>query len=249
MALPSFTQRFQVRFDECGPDGATRASTLLRYVIETAFGHSSAAGFPLAWYDARGLYWLVRRASVDLVRPIPYGAAVDVTTQVTAFHRIWARRLNTIRIPEAQTAAEVIMDWVFTDAAGRPARVPEDMRAAFPSMLGDAELLRMAWSDPPAEAAARPFFVRAHYLDPRNHMNTAAYLDLFEDLLAETGVDPQQRPIRYELEFLRQAGPGQRLEISLWEEVESWALLAVEADMAVIKGRRSRRVIGPAKHP
>jgi hypothetical protein len=34
----TFTQRFQVRFDECALNGSARASAILRYVVETAFG-------------------------------------------------------------------------------------------------------------------------------------------------------------------------------------------------------------------
>src|SRR3990170_4541952 len=110
-AVPAtFTQRFQVRFDECASDGSARAAALLRYVIETAFGHSTAEGFPLSWYERQGLFWLVRRARLALPTPVPYGESLDVTTRVLGFRRIWARRQNEIRDTGGAPRGEVTMD-------------------------------------------------------------------------------------------------------------------------------------------
>ena len=52
------TVPFRVRFDEAGPDGHVRTSTLLRYAQDLAAFHSAERGFdrdhydvPSEWYD------------------------------------------------------------------------------------------------------------------------------------------------------------------------------------------------------
>ena len=41
---------YRVRFDEAGPDGNLRTSTLLRYAQDLAWYHSAQRGFTRAWY-------------------------------------------------------------------------------------------------------------------------------------------------------------------------------------------------------
>ena len=222
----AFTQRFQVRFDECAPDGAARAPALLRYVVETAFAHSAHEGFPLAWYDTRGLYWLVRYARLDLYHPVPYGAPLDITTEVVGFRRIWARRRNAIRHPESGLLGQITMDWIFTDRQGNPARVVPEMQAAFPGLTERLEVHRLDIGDPPTGLQPSEYRVPAHQVDPRGHLNNAAYLELFEDALVNLGVDPQMRPATYELEYLTAASLGEPLHWFVWATSGGWAMRA-----------------------
>ena len=239
-ALIGYVQRFPVRFDECARDGAARASTLFRYVVETAFAHSTAKGFPLAWYDTRGLHWVVRRARIDLHSTVPYGALLDVATRVVAFRRIWAQRRNTIQDIAGRFVAEVVLDWIFTDRDGNPTRIVPEMAAAFPDLAERVEIGRLDLGAPPANVHPEEFLVPAHQTDPRGHMNSAAYLDLFEDALVGLDVDPQARPARYDLEFLRAVVPGEVLLRSVWAELNGWAMIgSTSAGVAVVKGRRT----------
>lgn len=237
-AVPAaFTQRFQVRFDECAPGGAARASAVLRCVIETAFGHSVQEGFPLAWYEARGLFWLVRYVQMDLFRPLPYGLPFDVTTEVVGFRRIWARRENSVRDAAGEALAAVTVDWIFTDREGNPARIVPEMEAAFPGSTRRMEAARLNLGDPPV-AAAQTYVVPLYQVDPRGHMNSAAYLDVFEDALAHAGGDPQQRPCAYQLEYLRAARPGEVLHRSVWKK-SAWEMVITTADgLPVVRARR-----------
>ena len=57
-------------------------SALLRYAQDVAWIHSERLGFDRDWYAARGLTWLVRAAEVALVRAIPLGTTIDVSTTV-----------------------------------------------------------------------------------------------------------------------------------------------------------------------
>jgi len=235
-----FVQRFPVRFDECARDGAARASALFRYVVETAFAHSTARGFPLAWYEARGLYWLVRRARLDLHSTVPYGVLLDVTTQVVGFRRIWAQRRNTIQDGTGRLVGEVTVDWIFTDRDGNPTRIVSEMTAAFPDLSERVEIHRLDHGAPLANVHPEEFLVPAHQTDPRGHMNSAAYLDLFEDALVGLGVDPQARPARYDLEYLRAVVTGELLMRYVWAERNGWTMVgSTSAGVSVVKGRRT----------
>lgn len=241
-----FTSVFQVRFDECAADGAARASTLLRYTIETAFAHSAAKGFPLAWYDAHGLYWLVRRAQLEIHRPVPYGSRVSVTTQVVGFRRIWARRRNVLREEAGPMVGTITMDWVFTDRQGSPVRIAPEMEQAFPAFAERVTVQALDLGIRPAGTRRDDYTVPAHQSDPRGHMNTAAYLDLFEDGLAASGIAIQQRPAVFRLEFFRQSVPGDIVARTLWSVDSTWIMdLTTAQGEAIARGIRLRA--GPAK--
>ena len=79
---------FRVRFDEAGPDGLVRTSSLLRYAQDLAWQHSDAMGFDRAWYAGRDVTWLVRAAAVEVAGPMPSGTTLTGTTQVVAFRRV-----------------------------------------------------------------------------------------------------------------------------------------------------------------
>ena len=91
------------------------------------------------------------------------------------------------------------MDWIFTNEAGRPGRIPQEMARAFPVVPAQTQADWMDIDDPPGCLQPGLCVVPAHEIDPRGHMNNAAYLDLFEDALAGLGLDPQERPALYEL--------------------------------------------------
>ena len=69
---------YRVRFDEAGPDGLARPSTLLRYAQDVAWIHSESLGFDRAWYASRGLAWVVRSAELVTNGPIRTGDVVVV---------------------------------------------------------------------------------------------------------------------------------------------------------------------------
>jgi acyl-ACP thioesterase len=238
---PIFSQQFRVRFDECGLDSGARASACLRYVVEIAFAHSAHAGFPLAWYDSRKLHWLVRRVRLDLHQVIPYGSLLTVTTEVVGFRRIWARRHSTIQDSGGKPLGDVTLDWIFTDGRGTPTRVVPEMVAAFPVHAERArlEVEHLEVGTPPQSVQLQRYLVPAHQVDPRGHMNNAAYIELFEDGLAELGTNPQQRPVTYEVEYLKPVGPGEVLHRYIWGDLDRWNLLGVtSAGSPVVRARR-----------
>jgi acyl-CoA thioesterase FadM len=101
----AFSADYRVRFDEAGPDGRIRTSTLLRYAQDVAWRHSEARGFDRAWYAARGLSWVVRSLTLDVRAPIAMGETLRLTTRVIGHRRIWARRLAEVRLVAGEGAS------------------------------------------------------------------------------------------------------------------------------------------------
>jgi acyl-ACP thioesterase len=236
----SFTQRHQVRFDECAQDGIARASAILRYVVETAFGQSAVVGYPLSWYFSHGLFWLVRRVRLTLDEPVEYSSVLDVTTRVVGVRRFWARRENLVQQSTGRRVGSATADWIFTDQAGRPERIPHEMERAFPVARTREMVDWVNLDDPPACLPSDPYIVPGHQIDPAGHMNSAAYVDLFDDALPGLGLDPQDRPALYELEYLKPVAARTILGRVVWETTSGVAMIARAPEgTTVVRGRRS----------
>ena len=131
----STTVPYRVRFDEADPAGRLRTSGLLRYAQDCAWIHSERLGFDRAWYAARGLWWLVRCAELEVTGEIRMGETVEVTTTVVGYRKVWARRRTDVARESGERVAGVITDWVITDSRGLPTRVPDEFVALFGSAV------------------------------------------------------------------------------------------------------------------
>jgi acyl-ACP thioesterase len=184
---------------------------------------------------------LARRVRLALDEPVAYGALLDVTTRVVGVRRFWARRENVVHDPAGRLVGSATMDWIFTDETGRPGRIPQEMERAFPVVPAQTQADQMDIDNLYPTASLQPDLcvVPAHEIDPAGHMNNAAYLDLLEDALASLGLDPQERPALYELEYLKPVTAGGTLERFVWELPSGSAMIARLPDGAtVVKGRR-----------
>ncbi|MGZ6294290.1 MAG: acyl-[acyl-carrier-protein] thioesterase [Candidatus Limnocylindrales bacterium] len=220
MSIPARLERpVRVRFDECGPDGAARASSFLRYAQDVAWAHSEAAGFDRAWYATQGLTWLARCVELTLRGSAATGHDLLVSTEVVGWRRVWARRQSEVReAAGGALVATVATDWVLLGPSGGPVRVPPSILAAFPVDLPDFEPARVPLEPTPPGASVTTLRVRRHELDPLDHVNNAVYLDWLEEAVADAGGtdDLERLPRRARLEYLRPARPGQRVEATAW---------------------------------
>jgi acyl-CoA thioesterase FadM len=209
---------YRARFDECTPAGTLRTSAFLRYAQDMAWVHSERLGFGRDWYAERGLAWLVRGVELAVLGPVVLGEELVVTTAVTGFRKVWARRRSEMRSSDGSVAGWVHTDWVMTDARGMPTRVPAEFPAAFSVPPGGFDPVKVALPPPPAGAAGPSFPVRPHELDPMAHVNNAVYLDLLEEAVLGAGGDLAvvAVPRRYRLEYLLPAAPGSRLTAAAW---------------------------------
>jgi acyl-CoA thioesterase FadM len=235
------TVAYRVRFDECGPDGLARSSSLLRYAQDIAWLHAEAKGFSRTWYLEHGLAWVVRAAELSILAPIPLGATLSITTRVSGFRRVWARRRTEAHLPNGTLAMWGHTDWVIIDGRGQPGRIPPEFaeRFAVPQDPFEPGRVRLAPTPPPAVRV--PIAVRPQDTDPLGHVNNAAYLDYFEETLlagspgaALTTAIP--RTIR--LEYVAPAAPGAVLDAAAWRSEEdgggawAWRLASGATDLA-----------------
>jgi acyl-ACP thioesterase len=215
---------YRVRFDEAGGNGLLRTSALLRYAQDVAWRHSEQLGFDRAWYQERGLGWVVRGCELAVREPIPIGHTLRVTTAVVGHRRIWARRLGECRLADDRVAATVTTDWVLLDARNRVVRIPADFGVAFTNPEVRSEILRVAApAGPPA--ATLDLRVRPSDLDPLDHVNNAVYLDWLEEALEAAGwaAAIAGLPRTYRLEYLASAARGDQVTIALHGAADGWS--------------------------
>lgn len=243
LASPAVGQRatvpYRVRFDEATPDGDVRPSTILRWAQDAAWIHSEALGYDRAWYLARGLTWLVRAIELAVREPLRFGERVAVSTEVTGFRKVWARRRTEVA-RDGQLLAWVHTDWVMVDGRGLPTRIPDEFPRRFEIVPGPFSPGRVHLPEAPPAAIVRQFAVRQVELDPLGHVNNAAYLDYLEEVLADLPggiVRPATVPRIYRLEYLAAAGPGDRLRATAWPIVGGMACrLSTAAGEEVLRG-------------
>ncbi len=216
------TVPYRVRFDECAPDGLARTSALLRYAQDVAWIHSERLGFDRDWYATRGLTWLVRAARVVVLRPVPLGTTLEVSTTVTGFRKVWARRRTDGRLADGALAFWAHTDWVIVDARGVPTRVPAEFPTVYGALPGPFEPGRVALPPTPSGAAGHAAVVRPQDLDPLGHVNNAAYLDYLEEALLAAGPGAAEAvaalPRSIRLEYLAQAAPGATVHGATWAD-------------------------------
>lgn len=104
----------------------------LRWVLEAALAHSTAAGLPEEAYLARGGAWVVRRHHLEYLRPALRGERLRVETRVTSMAvASCVRQTQILRREELLLRATT--DWIFVALpSGRPIRIPPDIRDRFP---------------------------------------------------------------------------------------------------------------------
>ncbi|MFN8629316.1 MAG: thioesterase [Chloroflexota bacterium] len=216
------TVPYRARFDECGPDGLVRSSTLLRYAQDLAWIHSERMGFTRAWYADKHLAWVVRAAELAILAPLPLGETLTMRTEVIGFRRVWARRRTEGRLDDGTLALWGHTDWVILDTVrGLPGRFPPEFLARFDVPPREFEPGRV--SLPPADGAPareHALLVRPQDIDPMGHVNNAAYLDYLEECLLADGGDAAAlttaTPRRFRIEYAQPASPGAQLIGAAW---------------------------------
>ena len=242
------TASYRIRFDECGADSVVRTSELLRYAQDVAWIHSEQLGFAREWYNERGLAWVVRAAELGIRVPVVLGATLSISTAITGFRKVWARRRTEARLDDGTLAFWGHTDWVMTDRRGMPGRVPPEFPAALPVAPGPFEPGRVPLPPTPHDAYRHVTHVRPQDVDPMGHVNNAAYLDYLEEALIGTGSDAVvaigRTPRRVRLEYLQPAAPLAVLTGAVWpfgdNDGDGWAWRLTDDaadDREVARGR------------
>lgn len=178
---------FRVRSYECDAYGHVNNANYLRYMQEAALDASAAVGYNEARYNELGHIWLIRETNIEYLRPLRFGDTVEVTTWVSDFRRVRSRRMYELyNVSSGEMVAKASTDWVYIDrASGRPARVPDEMIAAFvPDAPAEQAQRRDPFPEmpePPPGAVTVRRDVEWRDVDPEQHVNNAAYLNYMED--------------------------------------------------------------------
>ncbi len=233
--MPLIHERtFQVRHYECDAYGHVNHANFLRYMQETAFDASAAAGYDFARYDKMRRTWTIRETVITYLRPLVYGEAVTVKTWVADFRRVRSRRAYELRQAETgEIVAQGHTDWVFLDADNRrPVTVPDELRRTFFPEGVPAD--RLAWERfPKAPPQPQGTFrtrraVEWRHIDPNQHVNNAMYMAYIEDCGVQVAAAfdwPMTRMMaagfgivarRYRIEYKQAAVMDDELEVATW---------------------------------
>jgi acyl-CoA thioester hydrolase len=225
---------FRVRHYECDAHGYVHHANFLRYMQEAAFDASAAAGYDMARYVAMDRHWLIRETQIEHMQRLRYGDLVAITTYVSDFRRIRSRRAYEFRLPGSEKlVARALTDWVFLESSsGRPASIPEEMKAAFfpegpPWPAPPRTGLPSAPHPPPGAFQARRS-VRWQDLDSAHHVNNAMYLAYLEECGVGAAMECGWSPLRmadegftlegqqHQIEYRLPALLGDELELTMW---------------------------------
>lgn len=191
-----------VRFDECSRAGTMRAAAVLRHAQDLAWQHSETLEYGRAWYEERGVGWVVRSVDLLIDEPPRSNEAMTGTTALVGFRHVMARRRTRLFGGAGRVIADATIDWVMTDASGRPVRFPTEFES-FVAEVGASftpeKIPAAATDDLPAVTVTVP--LRVADIDPLGHVNNAAWLEIAEEALnavAPTQISAPRRRIRLE---------------------------------------------------
>jgi acyl-CoA thioesterase FadM len=237
---PQLEAVYRVRFDEATPEGSVRPGALLGFLQDVAWRHSSAMGFTREWYEARDLTWLVRAIELELGERIAHADEVHVTTRITGYRRVMARRVSDLTGSDGRVLGRAVVDWAMTNGE-TAVRVPPEF-TAFPGAAGGPFTpIRIPKDPPPAGAFTIDLSARRRELDPMGHANNGSYVDWLDEAVFLAGghqlVVTDARC--YVVEYLRPAALGQELRSSAWPDAGgfAWQLADAGTGDSLARGR------------
>ena len=127
-----FSYRFRVRHDELDSFGHLNNAVCVKYMQEAAIQASCDAGYPLQWYEDRGVAWVVRRLEIRYYLQVRYGDELEVITWISECGRSTCiREYDVRRTADRERVARGRALWVYIDSkSGRPIRLPQEVKIA-----------------------------------------------------------------------------------------------------------------------
>lgn len=201
-----------VRFDECGPDGRMRAASVLRHAQDLAWQHSERLEYGRAWYEERGVGWVVRAVDL-LVSDLPASNEPLVgTTALVGFRHVMARRHTRLFGADGRVVADALVDWVMVDGSGRPTRFPREFEpfvASVAATFAPIKVASVVASSSSSSSSTYDVAVRHADVDPLGHVNNAAWLEIVDEAVARAApAHLAARRRRIQLEYLAVARGG-----------------------------------------
>jgi acyl-CoA thioester hydrolase len=137
---PVYRYEFTVSSDAIDANGHVNNVAYVQWMQDVAVRHSEASGCTQAARNA-GATWVVRKHSVEYLRPAFEKDPIAVMTWVSNFRRALSlRKYKFIRVSDNTVISLGETDWVFVDAAsGRPRMIPQAVRRVFTLVPQDQE--------------------------------------------------------------------------------------------------------------
>ena len=137
---PVYRHEFTVSSEAIDGNGHVNNVAYVQWMQDVAVRHSDASGCAQAARNA-GATWVVRKHSVEYLRPAFEGDPITVMTWVTNFRRALSlRKYKFIRTSDNTILSKGETDWVFVDAVtGRPRIIPQEVKGAFTLVPQDRE--------------------------------------------------------------------------------------------------------------
>jgi len=125
-----YSIRWKVRPYELDGNGHVNNAVYLNYAEALTIEHAEASGYGAEWTRGQGGAWLVHRSILTHHLPAVYGDELELTVTVELVKGVrGVRRTDVRRLPERTPVAEVLTEWVWTGADGRPRMVREELVA------------------------------------------------------------------------------------------------------------------------
>jgi acyl-ACP thioesterase len=198
----TFSAQRRARFGDLNPRGRLRLDSLARFVQDVSSDDTADAGLD------NDVAWVVRRTKVTIDRSPGFRELLTLTTFCSGQGGRWAERRVSVTGDQG-AAVETVSLWVHLDAAtGRPVTLPADFHRHYDEAArGRTVSARLQHpSQPPAEASAVPWAIRATDFDLLGHVNNAATWAVVEDVLADQ--DRGRHRLEAELEYRLAIEPG-----------------------------------------
>jgi acyl-ACP thioesterase len=216
------------------PAGRLRFDALARYLQDVSNDDTRDAGL------ADDLTWVVRRVVAEVRRFPILGEELLLRTFCSGTGPRWAERRVSIE-GDRGGSIEASTLWVFVDAAGRPARLPDGFLDLFGEAAGGRTVrARLRHGSAPAKTVASSWSLRFTDFDVLGHVNNAVYWVPVEEALAARR--HLRAPLRAELEFRSGLEVGASAAVSVVDgEDESLALWLTEGDVVSATATVRRR--------
>lgn len=209
------------------PDPSLNSKSMSLSSISLAMGHlATSHGKQLGIYSgfdaSRDCGWVVLSTSLRLFHPVPTDLPIKVETWVSSIES--GKLIREYRVSEnGRTLVEAAHAFVLFDRSSRRIVIPprearERLRGRNPAYQFNIGLSRRT---------KRPVFlandqitecvVADSDIDQNNHLNNSVYLRWAEAHLEKYGftteASPQFLPFEYGIEFLAEAGPGEKVQL------------------------------------
>ena len=225
--------RFRVRYDEIDSLGHLNNAVCVRYMQEATIQASADAGYPLRWYEAHAVGWVVRRLEIRYYLQVLYGDELQVTTWISQRGRAaCAREYDLTRAGDGNRVARARAEWVYVDSGtGRPAEMPEEFESAFPPTNEAEDLGIRGYRSRKVESGYRYRSnrrVQSYELDPMERVHHAVYLNWIEqayyDAIRSAGHPLEELRAGdwivfqggHDIEYLSPARENDEIEIVSW---------------------------------